>query len=125
MIGGPAGDNVDLIRLPQIVSVQVQVVQHHSAVLDARKYRISKGLWLLHDLLGHEVLVSALFRGGHLPVHMVFLFFHRLKIRVVKNPDTVSGENGDLAVLQIAHLPGILDDSGHIGGQKVEPLAVP
>lgn len=123
MVRGAAGNNVKLIHFTQVVRRKGQIVQDHPPILDTWKDRIPEGFGLLHDLLGHKVLVTALFGGGDLPIHVAALLLHRLEQRVV-DLDPVGGQNRDIPVVQIGDLTGVLDDGGHIGSQKVEPLAV-
>ena len=124
MVGGAAGDDVNLVGIFQVLSVDVQVIQHHPAILDAGKYRVSEGLGLLHDLLGHKVLVPAFFGGGDLPVHMVLFLLHRLEVGVIVDGDAVRREDGDFPILQIAYLPGVFDNGGHIAGHEMAALAI-
>ena len=80
-------------------------------------------LRLLHDLLGHEVGVAALLRRGHVPVHQTVGLLHRQQL-VVKHVHAVGGEDGDLSVVHVHHIPGVLDDGRHVGGDEVAVLAV-
>ena len=118
VVGGAAGDDIQLVHLPQVVRLQAQAVQRHLPLQDAGGDGLAEGLGLLHDLLGHEVLVPALLGGGDLPVHVVVLLLHRAEVGVV-HPQVVGGELGDLPVVQVAHVPGVLDQGGYIGGQEV------
>ena len=123
VVGGAAGDHIELVQLPQVVRLQVQLIQHHPPLLDAWKHGLAECLGLLHDLLGHEVLVPALFGGGDLPVHVAALLLNGPEIGVI-DPQVVGGELGNLPVVQVAHLPGVLDEGGHVGGQIVGPLPI-
>ncbi|SCJ17615.1 Uncharacterised protein [uncultured Flavonifractor sp.] len=122
VVGGAAGDDVDFVQRLQILRRQVQTLQHHTAVLNPGGNGVPEGLGLLHDLLEHEVLIAALLRSGDLPVHVVLLLVHRLEVGVVIDLDAVGGEYGNLPVVQIVDLTGVLDDGGHVAGQEVEAL---
>ena len=121
VVGGAAGDDAQLVHLGHVPGGEGQVVQHHSAVLDPGGDGLSDGLGLLHDLLGHEVLVPALFGGGDLPVHVMVLLLHRAEVGVIY-PQVVGGELGDLPIVQVAHLSGVFDEGGDVAGQEVGPL---
>ena len=97
----------------------MDVVQHHAPVPDPGGDGLSDGLGLLHDLLEHEVGVAALLGGGDIPVDGGMGLGRdgaHLGIEVVHR---VCGEDGDLPVLQIDHVPGVLDDGRHVGGDEV------
>ncbi len=99
----------------------MEVVQHHPAVPEPGRDRLADGLRLLHDLLEHEMGIAALFCRGHVPVHLVMLLFHRHQL-VVKHVDAVRRQHGDLPVVHIGHIPGVLDDGRHVGGKIVAVL---
>ena len=121
MVGGAAGNHIDLLQAVEIGPIQLHPVQDHLPVLDAGGDGVPHRLGLLQNLLEHKVLISALFSGGDLPVHLMALLFHRAEIGVV-HPAVVGGELGDLPVVQVADLPGVADDRRHVGGHEVEPL---
>ena len=123
VIAGAAGDDEDAGDLPDVVLGHVQVVQHHPAVPDAGRDGLADGLGLLHDLLEHEVRIAALLGGGHVPVHLAVLLLHRHQL-VVEHIHGVGGQDGDLAVVHISDLPGVLQHGGHVGGDIVAALAV-
>ena len=123
MVGGAAGDNVNLIYLPEVGGAQAQFLQRHPAVLNPGEDGVPEGLGLLHDLLGHEVLIAALLRGGDLPIHMMALLLHGLEVGVAVDLDALPGEDGNLPVLQVAHLPGVLEEGGDVAGQEAEAVA--
>ena len=53
---------------------------------------------------------------------MVPLLLHWAEIGVI-DPQVVGGELGDFPVVQVVHVPGVLDDGGDIAGQKMKALA--
>ena len=123
MVGRAAGDDVDLVEVPDLPGGELQIIQRHVAVPDAGEHGLAEGLRLLHDLLEHEVGVAALFRRGHVPGHMLMLLLHRLE-HIVVDLDAVGGDDGDLTVVHIGDVPGVLDHGRHIRGQEVEPVAI-
>ena len=106
-----------------VLVIQAEAVQYDLPVPQAGEDGPAQGLRLLHDLLEHEVLIAALFRCGDLPVHMGALLLHRLEQGVVYL-DRAGGEHGHLSVIQIAYLPGMLDDGSDVRGQQVEALSI-
>ena len=123
MVGGTAGHNIDLVQSADIVRADAQILQHHPAVLDPGEQALAQGVGLLHDLLDHEVLIAALLRGGDLPVHGGVFLLHWVQQAVI-DLDAVSGEDGNFPVLHVGHVPGVLDDSGDVAGQKVAAVPV-
>ena len=123
MVGGAAGDDVDLMQGADVLLIQRQILQHHLVVLDAGKQALAQGIGLFHDLLDHEVLIAALLGGGDLPVDGEMLLLHRVQQAVI-HFDGVSGQHGDLAVLHIAHIPGMLDDGSDVTGEEVAAVAI-
>ena len=123
MIAGAAGHDVDLADGADIVLAETEVLEIDLVVLDAGEDAPAQGLGLLHDLLEHEVLIAALLGGIDLPVHLADLLLDGLH-QVVIALDAVPGEDGHLAVLHIAHLPGVADDGGDIAGQEVAAVAI-
>ena len=50
--------------------------------------------------------------------------FHRQHL-VVEHVHAVGGEDGDLPVVHVHHVPGVLDDGRHVRGDEVAVLTVP
>ena len=123
MVAGAAGDDVNPGEVADVLRRQMQIVQHHTAVPDAGGDGLADRLRLLHDLLGHEVGVAALLRCGHIPVHQTVGLLHRQQL-VVKHVHAVGGEDSDLPIVHVHHVPGVLDDSRHVGGDEVAVLTV-
>ena len=80
VIGRAAGDNVNLLNLPDILIGQAQLVNDNFSVLDAGRYRVADRLRLLVHLLQHEVIIAALLRRGGVPVNVRLLHRGRLLI---------------------------------------------
>ena len=68
VIGGPAGDDEDLVDLAQFLVAQPLFVEHDAAVDEVPEQGVGDRGGLLGDLLEHEVLVAALLGGGQVPV---------------------------------------------------------
>ena len=104
MIRRAAGDDLDAVVA---AAVEHQSVEDDRAVLDAGQDCPAQGLRLLHDLLEHEMLVAALFRGGDLPVDVMVLLF-----------------DGQLhRVIDLHNVARVLDKRRHVGGDEVLALA--
>ena len=119
MVGRAAGNDVHPVDGPHILLRHVDVVQHHAALPDAGGDGLADGLRLLEDLLQHEVGVAALLGGGDVPVDSRVLLLRdraHLGVQVVHG---LRRQDGDLPVLQVDHVPGVLDDSRHVGGEEV------
>ena len=123
MIGGATGDDIELGNAFHVLRRQLDVVQHHPIVPDPGPDGLTDRLGLLHDLLEHKVLISALFRVRDVPVHNAVFLLHWAPQGIVDR-DSLPGQHGDLAVLHVGDLPGILDQGGDVAGQHVEPVAV-
>ena len=68
VIRGAAGDHEHLVDLAQFLIGQPLLVEHDPAVDEVSQQGVGHRGGLLGDLLEHEVLVAALFRGGQVPV---------------------------------------------------------
>ena len=68
------------------------------------------------------MLVSALFRSGHVPVDAAVRALHALQHAVVQ-PHAGGGQLRDIAVLHIHHVPGMPDDGRGVGGDEGAPLS--
>ena len=49
--------------------------------------------------------------------------FHRFQQEVI-DLNALAGEDGDLTVFHVGHVPSVLDEGGHVAGHHVEPIAV-
>ncbi len=123
MVRRSAGDDKDAGKFAHLLDRELEIVEDDLAVLDARGDGAAQRLGLLHDLLEHEVLVAALFRGGDLPIDGEVLLFDLLLQRVV-DLDAVARQHGDLAVFHVRDVARVLDDGRHVGGEEVAALAV-
>ena len=70
------------------------------------------------------MLITALLRRVDLPVHIGYLFVHRLQQPVIAL-DALPGQDGQLSILHIAHPPGMLDDGRDVAGQKIASVSIP
>ena len=123
MIARAAGDDIELVDPAQLLVAHFQFVEDDAPLADARGDGLADGLGLLHDLLEHEVRVTALLRVADVPVDGVVLFFHLRAERVVYD-DPFGGDDGDLAVLHISDLPRVPEHRGHVRGDEAAALAV-
>ena len=123
VVARAAGDDEDTGEFAHLLHGELQIAEDDPAVLHARGDGAAQRLGLLHDLLEHEVLIAALFRGGNLPVDGKVLLFDLL-LECVVDLDALARQHGDLAVLHIGHVARVLDDSRHVGGEEIAALAV-
>ena len=74
-----------------------------------------------YDLLEHEVVIAALFRGVHVPVDVVVLLVDGAAALVV-DADALRRDDGQLAVVHVDHVPGVAQQRRHVRGQKILSL---
>ena len=91
--------------------------------MDAAERRFAYSLGLLHDLLEHEVRITALFGRGNIPVDRVVLFFDGLLHCIIKL-HLIGGDDGYLAVLHIRNVARVLYYRGDVACYVVAALAV-
>ena len=123
VIRRPAGDDHDAADVLNCLAAKDKVAKVDASVFDARGDRAAQRLGLFHDLLEHEVRVSALFRRGNFPVDVVVLLFNRKLHRVI-DLNGVPCQNGDLAVFHVRNVSRVLDERRHVGGDEVAAVAV-
>ena len=121
MIGGAAGNHVDVGDAFDVVFRQADVVQHHTALPDTGENGFLQGLRLFQNLLEHEVGEAALLGGGRVPVDAAVLLLQGVQL-IVEHIHTLRRQHGDLPVIHIGHVPGVADDGGGVGGDEVLPL---
>ena len=122
MVAGAAGHDVDTVHCFDIVLAEGEVLKDRFPVPDAGGEAPAQGLGLLHDLLEHEVLVSALFGGIHLPVDGDNILVNGLHQMVIA-PDALPCEDGQLSVLHVAHPSGVPQDGGDVAGDEIASLS--
>ena len=123
VIRRPAGDDHDAADVLNCLAAKDKVAKVDAPVFDARGDRAAQRLRLFHDLLEHEVRVSALFRCGNFPVNVVVLLF-RSAAPSRYRPEWSPCQNGDLAVFHVRNVSCVLDERRHVGGDKVAAVAV-
>ena len=123
MVAGAAGHNVEFLKVTDVLGGEVEVLKEHLAVPNPGRDAPAQGLGLLHDLLEHEVLIAALLRRVHLPVHLNNFLVHRLHQMVIAL-DAILGENGQLPILHVAHLAGVAENGGDVAGQEGAALSI-
>ena len=122
MVAGPAGHDTDAADITDLSVSHSQVAEHHTAVPDASGDGAAHRRRLLIDLLEHEVVVTALFRGVHIPVDVTVLLVDGPAALVV-DTDTLRRDDSQLAVIHIYHVTGVPQQRRHIRGQEVLPPA--
>ena len=119
---GAAADDVNVLNVAQTLVGQAVVLEADRVVLDARLYSVGNCLGLLHDLLEHEVLIAALFCGGHIPVDRLDFLLDNVA-ELVHDNDLIRTNDSDLVVIEDDEAAGTADDSGDVGGNHVLTLA--
>ena len=83
--------------------------------------RVAEALRLLADLLEHEVRVAAPLHLGQIPIDLVDLLADPGGLQVA-HPVAFASQHRHLAVVQVDHRAGVLQQRGGIGGD--EPLVL-
>ena len=122
VIGGAAGDDENFADVFEFFLCQAYAVEDDPAVPDAWGDRVAHGLGLLHDLLGHEVVVTALFRRGNVPVDMGRFLLHRVQVHVVDR-DSAFPDLGELVFLKTVDIPRAPQDRRNVGRDEILPVA--
>ena len=120
VVGGAAAGDHDFIEPRKFLRRHVKIVRNDPSVpypwLDGGFHRPG----LLHYLLEHEVVVSALFGSLDIPYDMGNLLCHG-RARTVVYRDFFRRYLGKFAVLHIDHVLGVGNHGGHIRGKVVLP----
>ena len=85
---------------------------------------VQNGFRLFVYLLEHEMVVAALLDLGQGQGDLLHLL-HHLLVPDGLDGAGILGDAGDLVVVQIDHLPGVLHQGGGVGGDEVLALAQP
>ena len=112
---------MDMLDLTQTLVGQTVVLEYNRIVFDTRLNRIGNCLGLLHDLLEHKVLVSALFRCGHIPRYGHDFLLYRIA-ELVHDNYAVRANDCNLVIIQNNVTLGAIDNSGNIGCDHVLAL---
>ncbi len=114
-----------MIRLICLASAVVELEAEHphvAALLEqVAAHRVLDAVGLLEDLLEHEVLEAAALDRLQVPLDLVDRLVDPAR-REGADPVPLRGEHRHLAVVEVDHLPGVLDDRRLVGGD--EELAV-
>ena len=89
---------------------------------NAAQRGVANGARLLPDFLEHEVLVAALFRLDRIPLDARDRALDRLAVEVGQL-DAVARQDGHVAVGQKVDIAGVVQNAGHVGGDKRLALA--
>ena len=122
IVGAAAGGDDDLIKLPQLLRAQIELVQNHLAVLQARGDGGAHRRGLLHDLLEHEVIIAALLGCLDGPGDAADGLFD-LPARAVEDRDALGRELGEVPVVEIDRVFRVAHERGHVGGKVIFPDA--
>lgn len=121
--GGSAGDDDDLVDLPQFGGREAHLVEVERALpVDPAEEGVGDGPGLVGDLLEHEGGVSALLGGGRVPVDVVRAHLGGLTVEP-GDDDALAAQLDDLVLAQLDGRPGVRDERGDVRGE--EPLVLP
>ena len=88
----------------------------------AAQQGLEHGVRLVVDFLFHEGREAALFRGGRVPVDVVFLALGGGAVEV-RDFHGVGGDRDDLVLAEFDGAPGVVDEAGDVGAEEVLALA--
>ena len=111
-------NDVNIFNIPQTLIRQTVFLKHNRIVLNTRLYRIAHCLGLLHDLLEHKVLITALFSRGQIPVDRLHLLFDHVAELVHYN-HAVRTDDRNLVVVKDNVFLGTADDCRDVGSNHV------
>ena len=118
VIGGTAGGNDDFADSAQILGGQGNVVQHDIPVFDSGGHGGLDRSGLLHDLLQHEVFVTALFCGLNIPGDSADILLDGVS-GTVEYLNGIGGQLCELSVLKVDDIPCVRDQCSDIRGKEI------
>ena len=111
-----------MIGFFQAVIGQAVLFKYDLTVTDTRLDGLRNCAGLLHDLLDHKVLVTALFGCGHIPSNRAYFLLNRFA-KCVEDLHAVRTNNCNLIVVQNHILTRAANDRGHIGRDHILSVA--
>ena len=119
-----AADGGEMADGAQFADGHPEFVQENLAgrLVQAAQGRFPDGPRLLEDFLQHEMLVAALLGHQRIPLDVMHGPPDRPGVRV-QHPDAASRQDGDVAVFELDHVPGPVQDGGDARGQEILALA--
>ena len=113
---GAAADEDDAVELRQIARRGAHAGEHGRTEIEIESAAdgVAERVGLLVDFLEHEVVETALFRGGGIKGELGDLAGDRDVVEVA-DIDGIGADNGDVVVVQIDHALGVGDDGGSVG----------
>ena len=118
MIGRAAGGDDYLVDIAQLLIGEAEALKLDAPVADARVDGGLYGAGLLHDLLEHEVLIAALFRGLGIPQDAGGAFVY-LAAGAVVDAYLIRRDGGKLPLVKIDDCARMADERGDVGGEEV------
>ena len=113
------GNQNDLVHAAQIIIGQSHLVENQkSFVVNAPQQRVGHSLRLLGDLLEHEVVVAALFRGFRIPRDFIFLDLGRCSVKV-GHGNGVGAQFHYLVLAQFNGVAGIANKCRDVTAEEV------
>ena len=121
--GGAAGHDDDFVDGAQHGFVDAQLVEDELALfVEASVEGVADGGGLVVDLLFHEGVEAALFRGGDVPFDGERLGFGGVAVEVA-DLVALGGQGDNLAVVHLHGVAGEFDEAGDVGAEEVFVLA--
>ena len=126
VVSRAAGDDVNLIERIEIRGIPSEFLEGNRLLVrgDALTHRITHRLWLLVDLLEHEMLIAALLRSLGIPRDLEDLLRDG-RAQMIRHLDCILAHNGKLAIGKDVGAARLGDDRGDIRGDEVLALAKP
>ena len=116
MVAGAAGDDQHAADAAEhVAGLGAEQLRADRAAAGDHLQRVGQGLGLLEDLLLHVVAVLAQFDGVGRQRRQVFLAFDRAAVGA-RHAEAVAAQLGEVAVLEIDHAAGHLQQRGGVGG---------
>ena len=121
---GAAGGDIDFLAALELGFVDVHFVEEDGAgvLRDAAERGVADGARLLINFLEHEVLEAALFRHDRVPGDALGLALERLAVEIGEL-HAFGGEHGKIAIGEKEKIAGVIENRGHVAGDKVFVLA--
>ncbi|SKV17599.1 Uncharacterised protein [Mycobacteroides abscessus subsp. abscessus] len=120
---GAASHHEYLVDIAQLLIGEPLLVEHYPVEIEVTQQRVGNRRRLFGDLLEHEVLVTALFRGRQIPIDGEHPGVPGVVVALeIGDAVSVRGNDDDLILPQFDSIPGVFDERRDVGPE--EHLAV-
>ena len=124
MVSRTAGNDIDPLKPCQHLTGKPHFRQVDLTVLYISSHRVLHSFWLLVDLLEHEMLISAFFRGFCIPFDLRHVLTDLFPVDIIEM-DLIFAQLRDLHVPDIVDIPRPVQDRGHVGSDQAAGLILP